>query len=328
MFTRSFASFEAHAAAVAIGNAELRTTLLAKACSPWAMTSLKLPAVSAQWGHAAAANVIEGTVIPGGISLYMPTRNARVVRVNGCRFDAQTVRLQVPGDEFRLSSLDAHDWFTLFVPYALLATWEGADAACFAPSSRFIRLPVERALAIRRVVEQLRSIAVEDPRALESSVAIDTTSHKLAEAVREALWDKPAAADQHGRQPVPRGQVIDTAMEALEQRDREPLTVTQLASIAHISERTLRTVFQDHFGMGPVRYLRLRTLNLVRDALHGADASATTVTQVATEFGVWELGRLAHDYQLLFGELPSETLCHARRTRISTRRLPVHASPT
>ena len=33
---------------------------------------------------------------------------------------------------------------------------------------------------------------------------------------------------------------------------------------------------------------------------------------VATQFGVWEFGRLANDNQLLFGELPSETLRDVR----------------
>ncbi len=38
----------------------------------------------------------------------------------------------------------------------------------------------------------------------------------------------------------------------------------------------------------------------------------TTVTEMATRFGVWEFGRFARDYRLLFGEYPSETLHHLR----------------
>jgi len=41
---------------------------------------------------------------------------------------------------------------------------------------------------------------------------------------------------------------------------------------------------------------------------HIADPAALTVTGVTTQFGVWEYGHLANDYQLLFRELPSETL--------------------
>jgi len=95
-------------------------------------------------------------------------------------------------------------------------------------------------------------------------------------------------------------------------RDNQYLTVTDLAADAGVSERTLREAFHEYFGMGPARYLKLRTLNLIRNALNHADPSVTTVTQMAVEFGVWELGRFAHDYQLLFGELPSKTLRRMR----------------
>jgi len=59
-----------------------------------------------------------------------------------------------------------------------------------------------------------------------------------------------------------------------------------------------------------VRYLNRRALHQVRRALKAANPSVATVTQVASEFGVWELGRFARDYRNLFGELPSETLRH------------------
>jgi AraC family ethanolamine operon transcriptional activator len=84
--------------------------------------------------------------------------------------------------------------------------------------------------------------------------------------------------------------------------------VEQLAAAAGVSERTLRDAFQHYFGLAPLRYLNRRTLHQVRSALKAADPSAATVTSIATKFGVWELGRFARDYRVLFGELPSQTL--------------------
>jgi AraC family transcriptional regulator, ethanolamine operon transcriptional activator len=90
--------------------------------------------------------------------------------------------------------------------------------------------------------------------------------------------------------------LMGRAMDFADQRDDdEYLLVEQLATAAGVSERTLQTAFQEYFGVGPVRYLKLRTLHQVRRALKNADPSMTTVSEIATQFGVWELGRLAHD---------------------------------
>ena len=96
MPTQTFTSFEAHAAA--IQDVGLRATLIGKASTPWTMSSLMLPKVRAQWGQAGAGNIVEGAVIPRGVSIFMPTENAHVVRLNGRRFDSETLRLQIPGD--------------------------------------------------------------------------------------------------------------------------------------------------------------------------------------------------------------------------------------
>jgi hypothetical protein len=44
--------------------------------------------------------------------------------------------------------------------------------------------------------------------------------------------------------------------------------------------------------MGPIRYLSLRRMHLVRRALLQADSSTATVRRLATDQGFWELGRL------------------------------------
>ena len=75
-----------------------------------------------------------------------------------------------------------------------------------------------------------------------------------------------------------------------------------------VSERTLRTAFEEYFGVGPTKYLKIRTLHEARKALRAADPFATSVTDIAVRFGIWEFGRFSHDYKTLFGELPSQTL--------------------
>ncbi len=60
--------------------------------------------------------------------------------------------------------------------------------------------------------------------------------------------------------------------------------------------------------MGPIRYLSLRRMHLVRRALLCADLATATVTRLATDHGFWELGRFSVAYRALFGESPSESL--------------------
>jgi transcriptional regulator GlxA family with amidase domain len=87
-----------------------------------------------------------------------------------------------------------------------------------------------------------------------------------------------------------------------------PLYLTEICAGIGVAERTLRAACEDHMGMGPIRYLTLRRMHLVRRALLGADASKTNVTRIVTDQGFWELGRFSVAYRTLFGESPSETL--------------------
>jgi len=307
MSTQIFSSAEAHLAAVTDSN--LRVALmLRKVRAPWTISSLALPDLTAQWCQGGGCSVTEGTVTPGAAVIFVPTQNARAMRLNGRRFDAQTIRLQLPGDEISLSSTEPHGWFRLSIPESVLAEWIGAGKMVRAPSSCFLRVPKERAEVLQRALAQLGSIVQREHGALESAAAVKTTARKLTDLVREAIRDRPTDTTLLGRQSIPRWRIVRAVMESIEGLDREYLTVTDLATAAGVSERTLRAAFQDYFGIGPVQFLRLRTLNQVRAALRNSDPALTTVTEVATRFGVWELGRLARDYRLLFGELPSATL--------------------
>jgi AraC-like DNA-binding protein len=96
--------------------------------------------------------------------------------------------------------------------------------------------------------------------------------------------------------------------EVLEANPDRTLYVAELCAATGASERILRVCCQEHLGMGPTRYLWLRRMYLARRALRIADQAAMTVTEIATNYGFWELGRFSVAYHSLFGESPSASL--------------------
>ncbi len=110
--------------------------------------------------------------------------------------------------------------------------------------------------------------------------------------------------------------------EFLEANPDRPLYLAEICAAIGVAERTLRICCEQHMGMGPIRYLSLRRMHLVRRALLRADPSKTTVTQIATDHGFWELGRFSVTYRSLFGETPSETLRQASDVGLQSLKRP------
>lgn len=78
-----------------------------------------------------------------------------------------------------------------------------------------------------------------------------------------------------------------------------------------VSQRNLQYSFKKILGFTPNAYLYYLRLNRVRVQLSKPDKIDFTVTQIATYWQFWHLGRFSKDYQQLFGELPSKTLKRA-----------------
>ncbi|NES74823.1 MAG: helix-turn-helix transcriptional regulator [Okeania sp. SIO1H6] len=108
--------------------------------------------------------------------------------------------------------------------------------------------------------------------------------------------------------PSRRGKLIAQAEQQILANLETPLTLKQLAENLGSSSATLSRGFQELFGMSPMRYLKVRRLNAVRQHLKASDPESCVIATLASQFGFYHQSHFTKDYKAMFGELPSETL--------------------
>ncbi len=102
--------------------------------------------------------------------------------------------------------------------------------------------------------------------------------------------------------------------EFLRSHAAEGVRIAEASRAAGVSERTVRNAFHREHGISPKQFDLRERLWAARRALSAV--SPRTVTEIATEFGFFELGRFSRIYRHMFGELPSETIkAHASLLR-------------
>jgi transcriptional regulator GlxA family with amidase domain len=94
----------------------------------------------------------------------------------------------------------------------------------------------------------------------------------------------------------------------MEENLSSPIGICDVVASSGVSLRTLYHGFHTCHGVAPMTWLKQRRLSKVHDELRLADPGAVNVTEVATRWGFFHLGRFAADYRARFGLLPSQTL--------------------
>ena len=89
--------------------------------------------------------------------------------------------------------------------------------------------------------------------------------------------------------------IIRRFRRVVEENPDQPLYMPELCTAIRVSERTLRACCQEQLGMSPKRYLLLRRIHSARRALRGSAPGATTVTEIATQYGFWHFCRKCID---------------------------------
>ena len=90
---------------------------------------------------------------------------------------------------------------------------------------------------------------------------------------------------------------VRRVLAAVEAEPERAWRLADLAGIAGVSVRSLQEAFQRELGSTPLEQLRLVRLTRARRDLQAADPGTTSVTDVATRWGFFHLGRFSQVYR-------------------------------
>lgn len=101
---------------------------------------------------------------------------------------------------------------------------------------------------------------------------------------------------------------VKRAMKIMEERPKEPLSVSRIAAEVGYSPRALQLAFKKYFSITPYEYLRRVRLDGVHAELVSANPASTSVGEVAARWGFSHPSRFAADYRREYHQPPSVTL--------------------
>ena len=94
----------------------------------------------------------------------------------------------------------------------------------------------------------------------------------------------------------------------IQERGHENLRVEDMVAESGVSARSLFAGFRQYRDTTPMNYLKAYRMELARDKLKSSSPIEASVTEIAYDCGFSHLSKFARDYQLRYGEKPSETL--------------------
>jgi AraC-like DNA-binding protein len=152
----------------------------------------------------------------------------------------------------------------------------------------------ETLAALERLHEGAVHLAKTAPELITNPNVAWGLEQSLSQAIADCL--RPPAEREHGGTWLKHGIVMQRFRDAIERRTDEAVYVPELCAMIGVSERTLRECTQGFLGVSRKKYLLLRRMHLARNELRNANHEASSVTEIATRFGFWELGRFSVAY--------------------------------
>lgn len=278
----------------------------ARSPSHWWIDSIDLATSSMQQLQTGGPFTFAGSGKAATFTFHIPLTEVSTVRVNGHLLDADCFVVLREDRPFVWSVSDAGQWATVTVPlnHSLATSVLSSEA----PNAAVCRRTSKNVLdGMKQLIDSaLSNGVVTDANGTWRQTAESEIAGALTHAMEQSV---PAGPVQRiGRPLLSRSRAIAAAMALMDASKGQPLFIDDLCQASQVSERALRYIFHEYFGVGPMRLLKMRQLHEIRAALLRTQPGRDTVTQIAARFGVFDPSLLARNYKALFGESPSRTL--------------------
>jgi AraC family ethanolamine operon transcriptional activator len=281
----------------------------ARAESDWWIEATRVNSTTLTHSQIGGAATFAGDGEPEAFTLAVPTTDPTATLIDGHELDQRSLLVVRTARPWTFTSRGVCRWVGIALPADDPSISAQTHEALASAHNRDIRIrtePVQTA-RIRGLVSRI--CAAENSLRATDAAAFVSAEEEVISAAARALEQAFEIEERHvGRPQFSRRRVIARTLALIEASAGQPLFVQDLCRAAQVSERTLRNVFHEYFGVGPMRMVRVRQLHEIRAELVSADRAHDTVTRIASRFGVWDFSLFARNYRRLYGESPSETL--------------------
>jgi AraC family ethanolamine operon transcriptional activator len=292
---------------------------IARSQTDWWVKRVSAGRVPIQQVQIGGASTFAGDGTAGTLTLGIPITAPRRIRIDGQPLEDNSLILIKETQLFTFAARQPTLWAGITVPIAhpllspeflesLGARTSTARASTHIQSA--FRAVNAARLLVSRICADTNNVGISD-----SAVAMAAEEETIMIACHVLESSSVAQGRHFGRRPIGRDRVIARVLAMIEESAGEPLLIQDFCRVAEVSERTLRNIFLEYFGAGPMRLVKVRQLHEIHMALAAAEPGTQTVSSIAARLGVWDVDAFTRTYVALYGETPAATLRRPARSR-------------
>lgn len=294
-----------------IRDAEFSSLVLKIDTPAWSICHIDLDEVHIQYGKEDSGHIASGNIRADGWVFFL-ILSGQPARADGLSLEEGAAFIIPPGHNFHLSTKKPHEWLSIFIPSKLIVNSQKNNHSHISRTNQIVSLDPKN---LKHFLYRLRTYHSSTTAfAVGHKVKTQKLINLITKLANHLIFSPESKKPSLGRKIIDRNDIITEALcEIHNNKKAVGLNIETLLDVTDVSERTLRTVFHEFFGISPLNYINLTRLHETKSMILNPKNSNKTISFISSSVGFFDQGRFAKNYHSLFGELPSETLLRTKK---------------